>query len=138
MTTPERSLEQLAADYARHRAAAVHAQERMSQVSATMTSPQGLVTVTVGAQGEVQSLLFNSQDYRKMPAAELSHVVLDTISRARASVMQQLAGALPDSTFAGISYADVMNGNVNWDQVLPEKLDLDGMPWHPGRPPGRH
>src|SRR5215207_3543125 len=82
MTTPERSLEQLAADYARHRAAAVDSAQRVAAVSATVTSPQGLVTVTVGGQGEVRTLSFNSQDFRKMAPAELAHVVLETIDRA--------------------------------------------------------
>ena len=138
MTEPERNPEQLAADYARHRAATMQAQQRMSEVSATMTSAQGLVTVTVGAGGEVRSLLFNSHGYRKMPAAELSHVILDTINRARASIMAQLIGELPDSTFAGLSYSDIINGKVDWDQVLPDTLDLDNLPWQTGGGPTHH
>lgn len=129
---PDRTLEQIAADYARHRAAAVESIRRVAEISATVTSSQGLVTVTVGGQGEITALTFNSQDYRKMAPAELSQVVLDTVTRARESALQQVMGVIPGTTVGGVSLQDMMQGRVDWDRVLPEQLDIAGFDL-PGR-----
>jgi DNA-binding protein YbaB len=126
VSTPERSFEQLNADYARYRAAAMESAQRMQAVAATVTSTNGLVTITVGPQGEIRSLSFNSKDYRKMAPAELAHVVLDTFDKARESALQQAAAALPSFSFGGLNSRDLLNGRVDWEQVLPEKLDVDG------------
>ncbi|GAA1422774.1 YbaB/EbfC family nucleoid-associated protein [Catellatospora coxensis] len=128
----ERTMEQIAADFARHRAAVVESTRRMAEITATVTSSQGLVTVTVGNQGELTTLTFNSQDYRKMPPAELAQVVLDTITRARESALQQVMGLIPTTTVAGVSLQDMMQGRVDWDQVLPEEIDITGFD-RPGR-----
>ncbi|MEV0461152.1 YbaB/EbfC family nucleoid-associated protein [Catellatospora methionotrophica] len=122
----DRTLEQIAADYARHRAAAVESTQRVAEISATVTSPQGLVTVTVGGQGELRSLTFNSQDYRKMAPAELSRILVETVGRARESALQQMRGALPGTGIAGMSVRDMMAGRIDWDRVLPEQLDISG------------
>ncbi|GHJ46933.1 hypothetical protein Cs7R123_42750 [Catellatospora sp. TT07R-123] len=136
MTAADRGLEQAAADYARHRAFAIEAHRRMAAVSATMTSPQGLVTATVGAQGELRALTFNSQDYRRMAPAELARTVLDTVARARQSVLQQLLGELPEAPVGGLSVRDLMEGTADLERLLPERLDLDGLPFT--RRPGGH
>jgi len=116
----------LNADYARHRAAAMESAQRMQAVEATVTSSKGLVTITVGAQGEIRHLSFNSKDYRKMAPAELAHVVLETFDKARESALQQVAATLPAFSFGGLNARDLMSGRIDWEQLLPEKLDVDG------------
>jgi hypothetical protein len=128
MTSPlDRELERIAADYDRYRAGAIEAQRRLREVSASATSPQGLVTIQVDAQGEVRAIVFNSKDYRTMAPAELAHVLVDTIGRARKSVVQQLVEVLPMTSFGGVSVPDMLGGQVDWDRVLPERLGTEGL-----------
>ncbi|RZU53467.1 YbaB/EbfC DNA-binding family protein [Krasilnikovia cinnamomea] len=133
MSTAQRRPDQVAADYARHRAEAVETQRRISALSATVTSAQGLVTVTVDARSEITSLTFNSQQYRRMAAAELAHVVLDTVKRARASVLQQMTEVMPAARLAGMALPDVLAGRVDIERMLPERLEFGTPPLTPGR-----
>ena len=111
---------------ARLRALAVQTQERIATMTATVTSPQGMVTVSVGSQGEVTALSFNSQDYRRTAPAELAHIVLDTIQRARQNLITQLADEMPAAAFGGITFRDVMAGTVDLEKMLPDRLFFDG------------
>lgn len=119
-------LEKLAAEYAKHRAAAMNAAERVRTVESSATSSSGLVTVTVDGQGEIRTLLFNSQEYRRMAPAELAHTILDTVSKARKRAFAEVTGGMPAESFGGVSYNDIVSGTVDWDQVLPEQIDMNG------------
>lgn len=130
------ALQRAANDYAHHLADAMQAQEFMRAVDATVTSSNGMVSVTVGAQGDVQALTFHSQRYRQMAPAELSHLVLDTIGRARTSVLRQLEEHLPSTTFAGVSLQDLMNGSADWSSLLPERFEAVELTRQPEQHPG--
>ena len=129
MTVPDGfDLNELAAEQARYRQAALDAQQRMAAVSATVTSSRGLVTVTAGPQGELCDLRFNSQEYRRMAPAELAATLLETVRQARESVLRQLMDQLPAGALGGVSPQDLLDGTVGWSELLP-----DGSPDRHGR-----
>jgi hypothetical protein len=129
-------LDELRADYGRLRDAALRAQERMRTATATVTSAKGLVTAVVGAQGDLQSLVFNSRAYRDLPPAELSHVVVDTVRRARDAVMRELLAELPTGLFGDTNADDLRQGRIDVAGLLPEDLPVNGLA-RPAPPPGR-
>lgn len=122
-------LDELAAEYRRLREAAMEAQHRMQTATATATSTKGLVTAVVGAQGELQELKFHSRSYRDLPPAELAHVILDTVRRARESVLRDVMAVLPGNLPGGLSPDDMLRGRVDLSGLLPEDLPVEGLPF---------
>jgi DNA-binding protein YbaB len=114
------ALEDLCAQYEQYRTEALAAREAMEAVTATATSRNALVTVTVGSQGEITSLVFNSQGYRRMAPAELAHTVLETVRAARSSALRQLSQCLPDIGIGDVRVADVVDGSADWASLLPD------------------
>jgi DNA-binding protein YbaB len=87
--------------------------KRLQELSASATSPQRLVTATVGAQGEVTALKFHSDGYRSMAQSELEHVLLDTIKRARRHVMDQMKDLVGPLAPVGASIDDILEGRFD-------------------------
>lgn len=129
------NINELTAEYRRLRESALRTQEQLRTATATATSSKGLVTAVVGPHGELQSLTFNSRAYRNMPPAELSHVILDTVRRARDQVMRDLMGALPSTLPGGLTAEDMLRGTIDVSALLPEDVSLDGFSF-PVPPPG--
>jgi DNA-binding protein YbaB len=118
----DKQIEQLMAEYQRHRSSALDFQQKLREVTAHATSAKGLVTVVVGAQAEVRSIVFHSRAYRTLAPAELAQTLLDTIERARNAVLQQVMQAMPGTALGGVTYEDVLGGRVDLTALLPEDL----------------
>ena len=121
----QRNLEKIAL----HRTDAIEAQQQVESMSATVTSSSGLLTVSVGAQGDLRDLKFNLRDYRDMPSAELAHVIVETIGLARESVMRQILDTVPALSFGGMSLTDIMQGKADWTSLFPEALMPEATPF---------
>jgi DNA-binding protein YbaB len=120
------NLDELLQNYQRKRDEMTELQERLRSASSTVTSDSGLVTVTIGGRGEITELKFNSQAYRKMPAAQLSQVILDTIAKAKRAASAQVRGAIAPLLPKGMNFDALMDGKFDINKVLPDKLlDLD-------------
>ncbi|WP_410567655.1 YbaB/EbfC family nucleoid-associated protein [Amycolatopsis sp. cmx-4-61] len=74
------------------RAKAVAAQEKLRSAVATVQSPDGAVSVTVGPSGVLQGLRFGPRAYERPPQA-LSGLVLQLIGRAQQKVSAEVADA---------------------------------------------
>jgi DNA-binding protein YbaB len=92
--------------------------QRMNALSASATAPRQVVSVTVGARGELTSLTFPTSAYKRMPPAELAAVILKTAEEARSQVMKQTAELLAPSLPAGVSAEELLNGKVNLNAFL--------------------
>ena len=112
-------LEQLASEYARIRTEMQEVQEKVRATTATVKSDNGMLTVTVGPQGDITDLKVNNRDYRKMAPAELANVLTATIARARAAVHEQMRGILTPFMPNGASFDDVRSGKFDWNSALP-------------------
>ncbi|MEU4252323.1 YbaB/EbfC family nucleoid-associated protein [Amycolatopsis sp. NPDC026612] len=72
---------------------AAEAKARLERVSATATSADGAVTVTVNTAGALQELTFGPRA-DELPRTRLAQVVLATARRAQVDAAQQLAGIM--------------------------------------------
>ncbi|MFD9123292.1 YbaB/EbfC family nucleoid-associated protein [Kitasatospora sp. NPDC059571] len=103
--------------------------QKMQALSASATSARRLLTVTVGAQGEVTAVKFHSDGYRSMAPSELEHVVLDTVQRARAQVLEQVKGLVAPLAPAGLDIDDIMAGRLDPGQLAKDHVFTPGMAW---------
>jgi hypothetical protein len=108
----EASIDELRAKFDNRMAELATMQKDMQALSASATSPQRLLTVTVGAQGEVTGVKFHSDGYRSMAQPELEHVILKTTQVARGKVMSKLKGLMAPLAPAGVDIDDLMEGRV--------------------------
>ncbi|WP_290061991.1 YbaB/EbfC family nucleoid-associated protein [Amycolatopsis solani] len=72
---------------------AAEAKARLEQVSATASSPDGAVTVTVNTSGALQELTFGSRA-DELPRARLAQAVLAATRRAPVDAAQQLTAIM--------------------------------------------
>lgn len=75
------------------RAKAEQMQQMLRSAAAKVSSPDGVVTVTVGPSGVLQELKFDARAYRRPPEA-LSALVLRLIGEAQRKVSAQMTSAL--------------------------------------------
>jgi DNA-binding protein YbaB len=114
-------------------AQAGQAREALSELSATATSKDRLVTATVDARGTLTELKFNSSRYRSMAPSELSAVLTETIGRAQREVTSQMM-----ETFGGIDGFD-LDSVKDMLSSRPEHAELHEMldAFTEGRLPGQ-
>jgi len=95
--------EELMAQFERMRSGIGELQQRLKAVSATVTSDDGLVTVTVGPRGQVTKVEFDPRIYRRPNSKELAATVTDTIRRATGKAMAEVEDLcrplVPDAQF---------------------------------------
>lgn len=127
MTFPlNEKLDELFQSYQRKREEMTALQEKLRAASATVTSDSGLVTVTVGARGDITELKLNTQAYRKMPAAQLCQQITETIQKAKKAASAQVKGAMKPLLPPGMSFDALVDGKFDLNSVLPAKpLDFD-------------
>jgi DNA-binding protein YbaB len=113
-------------------------QREMSAVSGSATSERRMLTVTVGARGELTGLTFNSREYEQLGPRELARVILETAAKARQDAHAKLAEKLGPAFSgaglpAGVNLADLMAGKVDPAAVMPMALsELDILRKLPG------
>jgi DNA-binding protein YbaB len=92
--------------------------DKLAKVSTKVMSADRMVTVELDSMGELSAIRFNTQKFRRMAPAELSTVLLATITKARAQSREKILGAfrsLRPSAGAGL------------DEVFAGKPDIDKM-----------
>ncbi|MEC3975214.1 YbaB/EbfC family nucleoid-associated protein [Amycolatopsis sp. H20-H5] len=115
----EEQLEQSIAQYREQQAGLVEFQRALGNISCSATAPRQVVTVSVGCQGEVTSLRFPTDAYKRMVPAELSEVILATINEARAQAMDEYAELLSPLLPEGINAKDIVTGKADLGAMLP-------------------
>lgn len=91
----------------------------LSQKSTKVVSLDRSVTVELGASGEVSSIRFNSQKFRRMAPAELGALLVETISKARAQSREQILSAFRNVIPAGITHIDnLLAGKPDFDKMF--------------------
>lgn len=132
MTSSRDELEKLIADFASQREQLIEAQEEVRRATATVTSPRNVLTVTVGPGGEIEELVFNNRDYRRMGPEDLAALVRTTIADARSRVTARVTAAMGPLAGGDAALTDMMSGSFDWSTILP--ADLFGQA--EGRPEG--
>jgi len=87
-----------------------------------VSSKDRMVTVTIGQAGNLETIEFNSEKYRRLPPAELGAVLVETIRRAQARNRERLVRAyqplLPDTMDIG----GAVTGRVDLDQMFEDAI----------------
>lgn len=120
----EAAAAEMMGEFERQRVRMAELQARMQSVSGSGRSPLGLVTATVGAQGELTEITFNPRDVKRARPEQLSEEVLAAVGAARADVMRKLTEVMPPSPFAGVSFADIAAGKADLAAFLPDPSTL--------------
>lgn len=119
------SLEGLMEDYTRRVEGLRQMQRDLRAASATARHKDGLVTVVVGARGQVQDITLDPRVYRKLTPSELSRAIMELIGKATADVSEQMKEIM----------SPFMPDDLPYDQVLGEKGDLTAfLPTPPSAP----
>jgi DNA-binding protein YbaB len=89
----------------------------LRDVTTKTRSKDGMVTVTTGGKGEVTSITFNTQKFRKMAPAELGAVLVETIGKAREQSRDRVIAA----------YRSFLPETMDLENILKGKTDVNGM-----------
>jgi DNA-binding protein YbaB len=95
-------VEELLADYRRSREQLSTVHRKLATLQASATSEDGLVTVTVGPQGQLTELIIVESAYRKLRPHELAATIVSLTGKAAAKVSrtagETIAPVLPPDT----------------------------------------
>jgi len=126
-------------------AKAAAAQERLRSATATVQSPDGAVSVTIGPSGVLQDLRFGPRAYERPPQA-LSSTVMQLIGRAQQKVSAEVADAFSGMVGESSAARELLDEFLpapepdegtppgNADKFTPEQEDRPPVP-PPHRPP---
>jgi DNA-binding protein YbaB len=103
------------------RAKAATAQEKLRSAVATVQSPDGAVSVTIGPSGVLQDLRFGPRAYERAPQA-LSSLVMQLIGRAQQKVSAQVATAFSGMVGENSAARELL------DEFLPAPEQSEGTP----------
>ena len=112
-------LAELVADSERRMAVIADAQRRVAELAVSVRSRDRSVTVGLGSGGALTELTFHTTAYRDMAPAELSRLLLDTITAARAEYAAQVADAMaPVREGSALPFEDIMAGKFDISEFL--------------------
>jgi DNA-binding protein YbaB len=116
----QEQLELTLAEYRRKREDLRGVQKRIAEISASVTSPRNVVSVTVGQHGQVTGVQFPSTAYRSMAPAELAKVVFETVEKAQQKAREELTEMMEPMMPAGLSMRDLVAGKADIDKIFPD------------------
>jgi hypothetical protein len=122
MTAPyEAMLDEAMATVRQRHAALTRLRADLTEVSSTATAPRRVVSLTLGARGEITALRFPTNAYKSMAPAELADVIMKTAGEARALAMARAAELLAPLLPSGLSAEAVLNGTAELCDLRPPK-----------------
>ncbi|GAB2958952.1 YbaB/EbfC family nucleoid-associated protein [Nonomuraea fastidiosa] len=95
----------------------------LDAVEATKTSSDGMISVTVGSQGQLRDLRLDPRVYRKLSASELADAIMVQIRRATADVDEQRRRLMEPLLPEGLPYEQVFGERVSLDAFVPPTVD---------------
>lgn len=98
-------------------------QQKLSEVSCTVTAPRQTVSVTVGYGGFVKDVKFPTGAYKRMAPSELASAVLKAIADAQSQVAAKSADVLAPSMPAGVDVHRLFRGEADLTSVVTAELD---------------
>src|SRR6266702_4278908 len=86
-------VEEAAKELGRRQARRKAIRKKLEGTTTKVSSLDRMVTVTIGEAGNLESIEFNSQKFRRMPPAELGAALVETIRQAQAQTRERLLRA---------------------------------------------
>ncbi|GAA2664821.1 hypothetical protein GCM10010412_040590 [Nonomuraea recticatena] len=113
------TLNELTEEYERHARLVKDAYGKLNELEATVRSGDEMVTVTVGARGQVKAIELDARVYRRLPPSELARTITEQLNRAAAIVADRskelISPLMPD----GVPYEELFGEGVDLDSLLP-------------------
>ncbi|WP_424189468.1 YbaB/EbfC family nucleoid-associated protein [Actinokineospora sp. G85] len=106
-------VEELLADYRRSREQLADVHRALAAISESATSPCGMVTATVSAQGALTGLDIEDGAYRRYRPAELAHVIVRTTAAADAVAARAAGHAVAPVLPAGTDPEALLRGTAD-------------------------
>jgi DNA-binding protein YbaB len=94
----------------------------MQSKATKVTSKDGMVTVALDGKSEVTSITFNTAKFRRMAPAELSAVLVETISRARSEGRSRVIDAYKSMFPKGMDIDALMSGKFSTDKIFDDAV----------------
>lgn len=95
-----------------HRDRIAKVQQELSKATVSVTARDRSLSVEVGSQGELRDVRFHSEDYRTMPAAELSALLVQLCNDARRQMAEKVtASYAPLTSFAAEMRKSMIGGS---------------------------
>ncbi|WP_031030257.1 YbaB/EbfC family nucleoid-associated protein [Streptomyces sp. NRRL WC-3725] len=116
---PGSRLEKILTDFAEQHGVLNRAQEQMRALSVTACSKDGVVEVTVGADGRAAGVHFVSRRFRELAAPQLGDSVLEALTTARAEFAARATAVL---TAANIRLPVAAEGAGEGEPRSPEAI----------------
>ena len=119
MSTPfNEQIELVMAEFQEQRARLESARQELEKATVTATSKDHLVTVTASVSGEVREIKFHRTDYAAMAPAELSAVLVETITKAREKAGAKATAAFGELAGFGAGLRDSLAGGSELDEIF--------------------
>ncbi|AGL14097.1 YbaB/EbfC family nucleoid-associated protein [Actinoplanes sp. N902-109] len=112
-------IESLFEEYQRQRNSLTEMQRKMSELSATATSPRREVSVTVGQNGVLKDIQFPSGAHKRLTTADLTKLIMETYGEAKEGVMTQAAEVLAPMLPDGMDAQSLVRGTAGTDAFMP-------------------
>ena len=110
-------------------------QEKIRDFSAAMaarttvvTSKNRMVSATVDSGGKLVALAFKGNRYRSIPSAELSALVVETVTKAQQTAAKESMAAAADLIPEGLGFAGLFEGDVDLDGLFDAAVQLAEQP----------
>ncbi|MFI6156396.1 YbaB/EbfC family nucleoid-associated protein [Kitasatospora sp. NPDC051170] len=94
------------------------AARELQNATATATSKDRMVSVTVGAQGQVVSMTFHTTGYRSMAPAALASLLTDLLNTARADIGDRITETMGSFKGLGESLRASLSGGTELDDLF--------------------
>lgn len=92
--------------------------EKLERKPIKVTTKDGMITITLDARGDVTSIVFNTQKWRRMAPAELGNALVEAITKARAEGRALLAEAYQQFLPEGMDLQKIMSGQISTDGIF--------------------
>ncbi|MDG4765991.1 YbaB/EbfC family nucleoid-associated protein [Solwaraspora sp. WMMD406] len=93
-------------------------QRSLQERSASVTTPDRAMTVVVGAQGELNEIVFQGQAYRSMAAADLAKAIVGAYQQARSQMAAETEEAVQAFVERGTRIRTGMTGGNPLEDLL--------------------
>jgi DNA-binding protein YbaB len=130
-------VDELLAGYRRSREQLTSVRRSLRALTASESSPDGLVTATVDGRGSLTALVITEQAYRTHRPTELAALIVDASRSAAAAVGRSAAEVLAPIMPAGTDPADVLRGGPDEPErsAPPDDEILEPATWLEGAQP---
>jgi DNA-binding protein YbaB len=97
----------------------------MGAIKSTAQSADGMISVTVGPQGQLRDIRLNPRVYRHLPPSELAGAIMEQAGRAAADAAERRRQLIEPLMPEELSYDVVFGQGVSLDAFLPPPVDAD-------------